>query len=361
MSSSSSSRAAAAPVLFKIVLAGSTEAKKGLNAIFGLYSNKIGCGIDFRLCTLNNIRYQVWDLAAQERFRTITNCYYRGAHTIVLCPTTVEELGQLHDRLVEVVNRNAQNIVVVTNEPAIKAASEELELIAIDLPNAQNLNDFLLAISNRNPKPPLWRESTIYAYNNAVISALTPDLLPQDISQLIFEFARPAHISVSGDEIALAKQERAFVALVHEAAYSKDPLLHLRLCLYYQNADEPELADAHFVLANEHILDMQNEEITDDTFSKIKNQLKNTPNEAVQLAVITQHFVIRQQHLAQLSNDAPATASSSSASSASVSSSLTRPRPFHELARNSWLWSDSSSLDPMRELNHGSVIGPRGI
>jgi small GTP-binding protein len=45
-------------------------------------------GIDFKVrqCVLSGrrVRLQVWDTAGQEKFRTITKAYYRGAHGILL-------------------------------------------------------------------------------------------------------------------------------------------------------------------------------------------------------------------------------------------------------------------------------------
>jgi small GTP-binding protein len=45
-------------------------------------------GIDFRLktVTINNkiCKLQLWDTAGQDRFRTITNTYYRGAHGVIV-------------------------------------------------------------------------------------------------------------------------------------------------------------------------------------------------------------------------------------------------------------------------------------
>lgn len=47
-------------------------------------------GVDFRVKTLylpeeqKQLKFQIWDCAGQERFRSITNSYYRGAQAILL-------------------------------------------------------------------------------------------------------------------------------------------------------------------------------------------------------------------------------------------------------------------------------------
>merc|ERR1712217_554895 len=45
-------------------------------------------GVDFKVRTLSvhgkSVKLQIWDTSGQERFRAITNSYYRGAHGIIV-------------------------------------------------------------------------------------------------------------------------------------------------------------------------------------------------------------------------------------------------------------------------------------
>ena len=46
-------------------------------------------GVDFKIKTLNNVfgkivKLQIWDTAGQDRFRTITSSYYRGANCVMI-------------------------------------------------------------------------------------------------------------------------------------------------------------------------------------------------------------------------------------------------------------------------------------
>eukprot|EP01032_Pedospumella_encystans_P009979 gene9979-11695_t len=51
-------------------------------------------GIDFKVKTVKmhgkNIKLRIWDTAGQEKFRTITNSYYRGSHGVIVCYSIVK-------------------------------------------------------------------------------------------------------------------------------------------------------------------------------------------------------------------------------------------------------------------------------
>lgn len=64
--------------------------------------------VDFRHRTLQiggkSCKLQIWDSAGQERYRTITNAYYRGADAIILVydVTSTDSMRHISDWLIEV-------------------------------------------------------------------------------------------------------------------------------------------------------------------------------------------------------------------------------------------------------------------
>ncbi|KRW98601.1 P-loop containing nucleoside triphosphate hydrolase [Pseudocohnilembus persalinus] len=79
--------------LFKLLLIGNSGVGKSCmlmryseNSFTNNFYNTIG--VDFKIKSLQiedrNIKLQIWDTAGQDRFRTITNSYYRGAHGILI-------------------------------------------------------------------------------------------------------------------------------------------------------------------------------------------------------------------------------------------------------------------------------------
>ena len=79
--------------LFKLIIIGDTNTGKScLLQRFAddSYTNEFisTIGVDFKVktITINDkmIKTQIWDTAGQDRFRSITNSYYRGAHGIII-------------------------------------------------------------------------------------------------------------------------------------------------------------------------------------------------------------------------------------------------------------------------------------
>lgn len=51
-------------------------------------------GVDFKIKTMflknKTIKFQIWDTAGQDRFRTITSSYYRGSNAVLICYDVTE-------------------------------------------------------------------------------------------------------------------------------------------------------------------------------------------------------------------------------------------------------------------------------
>ncbi|XP_060063031.1 uncharacterized protein LOC132543533 [Ylistrum balloti] len=65
-------------------------------------------GVDFKIRTVNlegkTVRLQIWDTAGQDRFKTITSSFYRGAHGIMLVydVTDMQSFRHVRDWIQEV-------------------------------------------------------------------------------------------------------------------------------------------------------------------------------------------------------------------------------------------------------------------
>eukprot|EP00300_Choanocystis_sp_HF-7_P027778 c33009_g1_i1.p1 GENE.c33009_g1_i1~~c33009_g1_i1.p1 ORF type:complete len:208 (+),score=43.90 c33009_g1_i1:48-671(+) len=79
--------------LFKLVLIGDSGVGKSClllrfvdDNFSEFYVSTIGVDFRFRTLTVDNklVKLQIWDTAGQEKFRTITSAYYRGADGIIV-------------------------------------------------------------------------------------------------------------------------------------------------------------------------------------------------------------------------------------------------------------------------------------
>eukprot|EP00795_Rhopilema_esculentum_P005957 gene5957-11310_t len=79
--------------LFKILLVG--DSGVGKSSLLIRFADDVFCdsyistiGVDFKIKTVllddKVVKLQIWDSAGQERFKTLTTTYYRGAHGIIV-------------------------------------------------------------------------------------------------------------------------------------------------------------------------------------------------------------------------------------------------------------------------------------
>ena len=100
-------------------------------------------GLDYRLKTLTlkngkKVKLQIWDTAGQDRFRTITNNYYEGAHGIILIYdiTNTETYDNVENWISQIKEEASPNVVIylvgnkVDMEDKRKVTTEEGQKVA---------------------------------------------------------------------------------------------------------------------------------------------------------------------------------------------------------------------------------------
>lgn len=76
-------------------------------------------GVDFKIKTMDFrdkiVKFQIWDTAGQDRFRTITSSYYRGSNAVLLCYdiTDINTFKNIHRWLEEVKNFSIGNPLLI--------------------------------------------------------------------------------------------------------------------------------------------------------------------------------------------------------------------------------------------------------
>ena len=153
--------------LFKILIIG--DSGVGKSSILSRFADQhysseyiSTIGVDFRIQTLEIdgkiIKLQIWDTAGQQRFRTITNSYYRGAHgaLVVYDVTDRQSFNHLPNWLKEIDKSGQQSIPILiigtktdlTNKRVISkeegqqfAQHYQLKLIETSAKDNQNIEE----------------------------------------------------------------------------------------------------------------------------------------------------------------------------------------------------------------------------
>eukprot|EP01088_Endostelium_zonatum_P002714 TRINITY_DN1343_c0_g1_i1.p1 TRINITY_DN1343_c0_g1~~TRINITY_DN1343_c0_g1_i1.p1 ORF type:complete len:221 (+),score=58.44 TRINITY_DN1343_c0_g1_i1:62-724(+) len=110
--------------LFKILLLGCQNVgKSSLLARFAddefTDNYKTTVGVDFKIRTIDidgkTIKLQLWDTAGQDRFKAVTNSYFRGAHGVIIVYdiTDTHTFEQIEEYWVNEVEKNAPGNAVL--------------------------------------------------------------------------------------------------------------------------------------------------------------------------------------------------------------------------------------------------------
>lgn len=185
------------PFLYKILLIG--DAGIGKSSILGrfaeekytgTYISTIGVDFkvkDFQIDTSTKVKLQLWDTAGQEKFKTLTNSYYRGAHGIVIVYDVTDRESFEHvigwlDEVDIYSDINIQKIIVgnkidlmdkkvVTTEEAHRfAKSKQTAFIECSAKSDINVNDiFDILVKNIHEntvqKPTMAKSFMLHEYN----------------------------------------------------------------------------------------------------------------------------------------------------------------------------------------------------
>merc|ERR1712126_18266 len=116
----------AADYVFKVIIVG--EAGVGKSCLLRRYADQSftenyinTIGVDFKVRTLEingrTVKLNIWDSAGQERFRTIVNTYYRGAHGIcvvydVTDTESFEKVGEWLNDVSELADPSAKKMLI---------------------------------------------------------------------------------------------------------------------------------------------------------------------------------------------------------------------------------------------------------
>lgn len=94
--------------------------------IFG-YEGMSTIGVEFYTKTITTakdiIKYHIWDTAGQEKFRSITNSYYRGASCVIICfsvknKVSFDNVHSYYTAATQIGPENAVKVLVGTFEDA---------------------------------------------------------------------------------------------------------------------------------------------------------------------------------------------------------------------------------------------------
>jgi len=153
--------------IFKILLVGPCNSGKSSILIRYIddkfktnYASTIGIDFKIKSLTLNNVnlKLQIWDTAGQEKFRSITSAYYRGANGVIIVfdltdKNSYYQIEKWHHHLLEYCHNDFITIIVGNkldcnrreiSDQEIKLLTEKLKAHYIEVSAKENINiDFL--------------------------------------------------------------------------------------------------------------------------------------------------------------------------------------------------------------------------
>jgi signal recognition particle receptor subunit beta len=339
-------------LIYKIVLLAATDVKKRLLEQLASQAQMpfiATIGIDFSIYETDQAKFQIWDMAGQERFARITAPLIRGAHTTILCPADSQDCAKRLKDLVSLTNDNTYPgiILVATDDEAIREIANAANVKVIDMPRVDTANQFFKDIISSDKKTsfPSYNLEELLPFQT--ILAQETDL-PTAVVSLIAAYLPPFYLTLPTTEfLAQAENSNTHEMLVHTAAVSEDPVWHVRAYLASLSNKHPE-EDAlpHLKIARKLILDPE-VDVTEDTMKQIQVFLISRQAD---LTILQDAFKIRKHRASQF---VPGEPYYSSISATGRNSFL---RATYPLVRNEQVveYKDQTSPSPT---SHGSTTG----
>lgn len=124
--------------LYKLVLIGDSGVGKSsiiMQYVDGIYDDIFisTIGVDFKTHTVHTndkiTKIQIWDTAGQDRFRSITNSYYRGANCIIIVfdVTDINTFHNVNKWLIDIKKYNNTNHIYLIGNKSDMEKNREVE------------------------------------------------------------------------------------------------------------------------------------------------------------------------------------------------------------------------------------------
>lgn len=160
--------------LFKLLLIGNSGVGKSCilmryadNSFTENFFNTIGVDFKIKTITLNDqiIKMQIWDTAGQDRFRTLTSSYYRGAHGIIIVydvtnKDSFDNVRQWMQEIEKFASENVNKLLVgnksdleeqreVTYDEGVELAKKfDIPFLEVSAKNATHVDDTFITMAS---------------------------------------------------------------------------------------------------------------------------------------------------------------------------------------------------------------------
>jgi Ras-related protein Rab-1A len=160
--------------LFKLLLIGNSGVGKSCilmryadNSFTENFFNTIGVDFKIKTITLNDqvVKMQIWDTAGQDRFRTLTSSYYRGAHGIIIVydvtnKDSFDNVKQWMQEIEKFASENVNKLLVgnksdleeqrkVTYDEGVELSKKfDIPFLEVSAKNALNVEDTFITMAS---------------------------------------------------------------------------------------------------------------------------------------------------------------------------------------------------------------------